>query len=166
VNTAKRAAAFLTFTAMAARTALSWASPARLLANRWLKTSRLAGAFCRTISASLTADPRLCLEGGPWRPAGRYLAALGLSGLPVHDCRKAGFTQPGGQVLGQGQAMALWHLYIYRGLLRGRDEPGHGVHRAGRGEVGCEKVCKFKQRIKQKHEQQAEPTRTKAPRRR
>jgi hypothetical protein len=58
VNTAKRAAAFLTFTAMAARTALSWASPARLLANRWLKTSRLAGAFCRTTSASLTAGAR------------------------------------------------------------------------------------------------------------
>jgi hypothetical protein len=31
---------------------------------------------------------------------------------------------------------------------------------------GCEKVCKFKQRIKQKHEQQADPARAKAPRRR
>ena len=31
---------------------------------------------------------------------------------------------------------------------------------------GCERVCKFKQRIKKKYEQQAEPTRTKAPRRR
>ena len=31
---------------------------------------------------------------------------------------------------------------------------------------GCEKVCKFKQRIKKKHEQQAEPTRKASPRRR
>jgi hypothetical protein len=31
---------------------------------------------------------------------------------------------------------------------------------------GCEKFCKFKQRIKQKHEQPLEPARTKAPRRR
>ena len=48
----------MTSTVMVAKTASLWASPARLLANRWLKTSRLAGAFCRTISASLTAGAR------------------------------------------------------------------------------------------------------------
>jgi hypothetical protein len=48
----------MTSTVMVAKTASLWASPARLLANRWLKTSRLAGAFCRTISASPTAGAR------------------------------------------------------------------------------------------------------------
>jgi hypothetical protein len=45
----------MTSTVMVAKTASLWASLARLLANRWLKTSNSLGAFCRTISASLAA---------------------------------------------------------------------------------------------------------------
>lgn len=58
MNFVKKGAVFSTSIATVAKTALSCASSAKLLAKRWLKILSRAGAFCRTISASPIAAAR------------------------------------------------------------------------------------------------------------